>query len=207
MRRHAIAASVPILLALSLATCTFALGSESDASPTETPLAGTGFTTHDDVVVDGRSWSLTTYMNMLRQQCLITVVPGGGGSLSCAQPGRPPLPNVFHASMQAKPVPRRDVWKDAWVFGKAGRGVRRVAIVSTDCSPLPVTLDKSGFFLAVITERRLYHGSWPAWALGFNAVGKVVAKQKLRLPDPKMQIVNGHPRPVYRSPPPACIAG
>ena len=161
--------------------------------PNETPLAGTSPVSHDSMTVDGARWSVTTYTDELREQCLTDVVPRvyypayEGGSLRCFKAGTIFANAPVMVGVSARPDPANNrTWAEMWIFGEAAPTVNRITLVTIDCSTHPVTLDKTGVFLDVVPQPMLGAGSWPYRLVAYNAADQVVFQNQFSIPEPPL---------------------
>jgi hypothetical protein len=62
--------------------------------------------------------------------------------------------------------------------------VRRVELVSTDCSKREIRRDAGGFFLDVTTPDAIARGAWPYRLIGRDASGRVVQRIDVEMEAP-----------------------
>lgn len=153
--------------------------------PTE-PAANAVITAHARQTVAGEPWKIVAYHSKRSALCAGVTWPGEGQGMGCATRSewfaRGPV-SVSVGGRQASGRPA-STWETIVVSGLADTSrVARVEIVSTDCSPHAVSIDRSGFFLLVTPSTSIARGAWPYELLAYDGSGQLIQRERVR-PNP-----------------------
>jgi hypothetical protein len=145
------------------------------------PAAGASPMSRIETLFRGGKWSVMSYRNEAGETCFAGGVAGGGIGVGCLAPDELYARGPIHYSWGGRQADDLTRWDTMWLWGKARPGITSLSIVTTDCSARSVELDASGIFLYLAEAEALYNGAWPYRITGRNAVGKVVANQRLNV--------------------------
>lgn len=196
MRKVAILGALGLLVTTALFFGLNRGGSATSADPgypvaplNITPAAGQIRQTHAARVVDGQSWSLTSFTNERGQICAGEKVPNDGGEggqgLTCRNPetlfSNGPL--VYFVGARQLPGQLKR-WANAWVWGWAGPNVARLELQMTDCSAIPLAIDGNRLFFHVFGGGTIARSVGPQELIAYGADGKVVDSKPTPLSAP-----------------------
>jgi hypothetical protein len=157
----------------------------------ERVLPGTTTLSHDSIVADSETWSVTTYTDSLNEACITDVVPHAysptyeGGSLDCFSKGTIFQRSPVFLSSSGRPDPSNPrEWSELWFYGQASPTITKLTLIANDCAATAVPLDATGVFLDVIGASALTSGGWPNELKGYNSAGQVVYDHVFHLPEP-----------------------
>jgi hypothetical protein len=145
--------------------------------PTE-PAADATITAHARTMVEGEVWKIVSYRAKNGALCAGVTWPGEGQEMGCATEGEWFADGPVSVSLAARQAHGRPLsWQNLVLSGLADLDrVKKIELVSTDCSTREVRLDAAGFFLDVTGPGAIARGVWPHRLLGEDGSGRVVQK-------------------------------
>ena len=142
------------------------------------PAPDAAITVHARTTVAGEVWRIVSYRSKSGALCAGVTWPGEGQEMGCATEdelfANGPL-SAGVGARQARGQPTN--WQNIVVSGLSDLSrVRRIELVSTDCSKREISVDSGGFFLDVTSPGAIARGAWPYRLLGEDANGRVVQR-------------------------------
>jgi hypothetical protein len=143
--------------------------------PTE-PAADAAITAQARTVVAGEVWKIVSYRAKSGALCAGVTWPGEGQEMGCFTEDEWFAHGPVSVSVAARQAHGRPLtWQNVVLSGLVDLGrVKKLELVSTDCSRREVTLDADGFFLDVTSPGAIARGIWPYRLLGEDGSGRVV---------------------------------
>ena len=143
-------------------------------------------TAHARTVVAGEAWKIVSYRSKSGALCAGVTWPGEGQEMGCATEdewfARGPVSVSVGARQAQGPS---SSWHNIVLSGLVDLSrVRKVELVSTDCSRRAIPVDPGGFFLDVTSSGSIARGAWPYRLLGEDASGQVVQRVDVELEAP-----------------------
>jgi hypothetical protein len=145
--------------------------------PTEAA-ADAAITAHARTVVAGEVWKIVSYRAKSGALCAGVTWPGEGQEMGCFTEEEWFAHGPVSVSVGARQAPGHLLsWQNVVLSGLVDLGrVRKLELVSTDCSTREIPLDAGGFLLDVTKPGAIARGVWPYRLLGEDASGQVVQR-------------------------------
>lgn len=139
-------------------------------------------------VVNGQTWSLSSFTNRNGRVCLRENVPPGAGADSdggtaCADPNGLFTLGSLHLETDLRTAPSDSGrWSSVWVYGWSASGVTTLVAQMRDCSTVPMEV-ASGVFSRVFGT-----GDVPQRLIAYRADGSIM--QEVQVPIPQSPSAN-----------------
>jgi hypothetical protein len=145
--------------------------------PTE-PAPDAEITAHASTTVAGEAWKIVSYRAKSGALCAGVTWAGEGQEMGCATEDEWFARGPVSASVGARQAQGpSSTWHNIVLSGLVDLGrVKRLELVSTDCSKREIPVDSGGFFLDVTSPGSIARGAWPYRLLGEDANGRVVQR-------------------------------
>jgi hypothetical protein len=145
--------------------------------PTE-PASDAPITAHARATVAGEVWKIVSYRAKSGALCAGVTWPGEGQEMGCFTEDEWFARGPVSVSVGARQADGHLLsWHNIVLSGLVDLGrVRKVELVSTDCSRREIRLDAGGFFLDVTSPGSIARGVWPYRLLGEDGAGRVVQR-------------------------------
>ena len=153
--------------------------------PTE-PAPDAAITAHARTTVAGEVWKIVSYRSKSGALCAGVTWPGEGQEMGCATEDELFARGPVSAGVGARQADGRPTnWQNIVVSGFSDLSrVRKIELVSTDCSRREIRLEAGGFFLDVTSPGSIARGAWPYRVLGEDANGRVVQRVDVEMEAP-----------------------
>ncbi len=148
--------------------------------------------------VDGRLWSVQTFRNAADELCLFLLMPEGDKSGTCYanQDLSEAGPILVRAGARQNPG-NRSSWNSVWVWGLTSPEVKSLTLVRSDCTRVPVRLDRDHVFLHVVPIAQVDSGIAPYRLIAVNDAEEVLGNVLVKLGRPPQ---DGKPTGVTAAP-------
>jgi hypothetical protein len=137
---------------------------------------------HSAQIVDGGAWTFHSFTNARGHFCFSRRVPSEGTGTTCIERG-----DLFkgrevfavHGARVESSRAKKLEWDNMWVQGFVSPAVASLEIVGMDCSADPVTFDREGAFLYVVSRAKIKRDDVPYKLIAYSSTGDVVHEQDI----------------------------